>query len=110
MGWSMLAVFFIAIFWGNAVRMAIVNWADDRLDATGKRPNVDALAWIAMIGLIAAIFVAIGGPISIENYIFNNKGRAYLGLCSCSMIALIGALASTPALLLLRLFVQAFSR
>ena len=94
MGWSMLAVFFIAIFWGNAVRMAIVNWADDRLDATGKRPNVDALAWIAMIGLIAAIFVVIGGPISIENYIFNNKGRAVFGFSvPVSMIALIGALA-----------------
>jgi len=94
MGWSMLAVFFIAIFWGNAVRKAILNWADDRLDATGKRPNVDALAWIAMIGLIAAIFVAIGGPISIENYIFNNKGRAVFGFSvPVSMIALIGALA-----------------
>ncbi len=94
MGWSMFAIFLIALFWGNAVRAAIVNWADDRLDATGKRPNVDGLAWLAFLAVAGAIFVIVGGPISFENFIFNNKGRAVFGFSlPVSMLALIGALA-----------------
>ena len=94
MGWSMFAVFVIALFWGSAVRSAIVNWADDRLDATGSRPNVDAIAWLALVIVVGIIFVSVGGPISFENFVFNNKGRAVFGFSlPVSMIALIGALA-----------------
>lgn len=93
-GWSMFAVFLIALFWGNAVRTALINWADDRLDATGKRPNIDGLAWLAFVVVVGAIFIIVGGPISFENFIFNNKGRATFGFSlPVSMIALIGALA-----------------
>lgn len=93
-GWSMFAVFMIALFWGNAVRAAMVNWADDRLDATGKRPSIDGLAWLAFVIVVGLIFVIVGGPISIENFIFNNKGRATFGFSlPVAMIALIGALA-----------------
>ena len=56
MGWSMLAVFFIALLWGNSVRLALINWADDRLDSTGNRPNVDGLSWLAMIAIVVAFF------------------------------------------------------
>lgn len=94
MGWSMLAVFFIAIFWGNAARTAMLNWADDRLDATGQRPNIDLLSWIVFVFVVGAIFCIVGGPIDFENYIFNNKGRAVFGFSiPVSLIALVGALA-----------------
>ena len=93
-GWSMFAVFVIALFWGNGVRMALVNWADDRLDATGRRPNIDGLAWLAFILVVGGIFLIVGGPVSFESFIFNNKGRAVFGFSlPVSMIALIGALA-----------------
>ena len=93
-GWSMFAVFMIALFWGNAVRTAMINWADDRLDATGKRPSIDALAWLAFVVVVGLIFVIVGGPISVESFIFNNKGRATFGFSiPVAMIALIAALA-----------------
>ena len=93
-GWSMFAVFVIALFWGNAVRATLVNWADDRQDATGKRPSIDGLAWLAFVAVVALIFVTIGGPISVEHFVFNNKGRATFGFSlPVAMIALIGALA-----------------
>ena len=68
MGWSMLAIFFIAVFWANAVRAALNNWADDRLDATGKRPNVSGLAWLVFVLIVPAIFTLIGGPISVDSF------------------------------------------
>ena len=93
-GWSMFAVFLIALFWGNAARGALLNWADDRLDATGARPNIDGLAWLVFVVVVGAIFVIVGGPISLENFVFNNKGRATFGFSlPVSMIALISALA-----------------
>lgn len=94
-GWSMLAIFFIALFWANAVRAAINNWADDRLDATGKRPNVGLLAWLVFLAIVLFIFVLFGGPVSIESFIFNSlTGRTFFGFSlPVAMIALIGALA-----------------
>ena len=94
MGWSMLAVFFIALLWGNSVRLALINWADDRLDSTGNRPNVDGLSWLAMIAIVVAFFWLVGGPIGFESYVFNSKGRAVFGFSvPVSMVALTGALA-----------------
>ena len=94
MGWSMFAVFIIALFWAGFVRTAINNWADDKLDATGKRPNVGLLGWVAFLGALALIFIAIGGPVGTEPYVFNDKGRAVFGFSlPVTFIALIFALA-----------------
>ena len=94
LGWSLLAVFAIAVLIGNAIRQAIINWADDRLDETGKRPNVDFLAWLIMGLFVLGIMLWLGGPVSIENYVFNDKGRPEFGFSvPVGLIALTGALA-----------------
>ncbi len=93
-GWSMLAVFLIGVLWANALKSAIANWADDRLDATGTRPKVDLLGWVVFFAVIFVLFVLVGGPVSTETFVFNDKGRAVFGFSvPVSLIALIAALA-----------------
>ena len=93
-GWSMFAVFLIALLWANAVRAAIINWADDRLDETGARPNVGLISWLAFFAVIFVLFLLAGGPVGTEAFVFNDKGRAVFGFSiPVSLIALTTALA-----------------
>ena len=93
MGWSMFWVFCIALLWGFTLKRLINNWADDRLDATGHRPNITLISWIALLSVTVLPFLLLGGPVSIQEYVYNDKGRPEFGFSvPISMIALWGAL------------------